>query len=814
MDTLYMIGNAHLDPVWLWRWQEGFQEVKATFRSALDRMKENPDYVFTCACAAYYRWVEENEPAMFEEIRSRVAQGRWVIAGGMWIQPDMNTPSGESLARQLLYSQRYFLEKFGRTARIGYNVDSFGHNAQMPQICRKAGMEGYVWMRPMMHENAAIPEGCLLWEGLDGTRIPAYRIHEAYCWNEKPVTEKIETQLAHWDRLGRPVMCFYGVGNHGGGPTRENLRQIETFRREDPRGGRVEYGSPEDYFDALRQEKIDLPLWKGELQHHASGCYSTHSRSKRLHRRTECALVRMEAFAALSRRLTGHEMREPFVRQAWEDLLFNEFHDIMGGCSLETALEDACVQLSEALAVAAREENAALQKISWRIDTAAGTPGSAAAAVRAREWNVRGDGKPVVVFNPHPFDAVVTADHGGADVRDETGAPVPCQMVRSPVTFRGDDREGIFLADVPALGWRLFWAFPESGREQKKACSRAGVTCLENEKLRAEFDPATGALVHLVRKDSGFDAMTGPFTARLMDNEECDTWAHGVFRFDREAGTYGDAQIRLLEDGPVRAVVQVVTRYGGSRLEMRWALYAGADQLEAEVLLENHETFRMTKLCWPTAGTRDAAEIPFGALARKGNGEEEHCQRWAAVQGEEGGLAVLNDGKYSYSADRGELRLTVCNANQYTVHDPGQKHRDDSCRFMDLGEQRCRIALVPFSGSWQKAGLARRSALLNAGPFVTAETYHEGPLGPKYRGLSVTGTASLGAVKRAENGEGWVLRLWEDAGLGTGAGVEAPLFGRNFTAELAPFEVKTLFLPDDPALPEREIPITEISAEQ
>ena len=812
MDTLYMIGNAHLDPVWLWRWQEGYQEIKATFRSALDRMKESEEFVFTCACAAYYQWIEENEPEMFEEIRARVAEGRWAVVGGMWIQPDMNAPSGESLARQLLYSQRYFLEKFGLTARIGYNVDSFGHNAQMPQIYRKAGMEGYVWMRPMIHENPDVPEGALLWEGVDGTRIPAYRIHESYCWNEKPVTDKIETQLAHWEKLGRPVMCFYGVGNHGGGPTRENLRQIEAFRREDPRGGRVKYGSPQAFFDGLRREGIALPLWKGELQHHASGCYSTHSRSKRLHRQTECALVRMEGFAALSRVLTGHEMRQAFVRQAWNNLMFNEFHDILGGCSLEVALEDACVQLDEALSVAAREENAALQKLSWRIDTSAMRPGTETAEALKAAWGVRGDGRPVVVFNPLAFDATFPVTGGGAVMRDETGAPVPSQLVRSPVTFSGKDVAGVFLAKVPALGWRVFWAFPESDRPQENPIA-ASTTCLENERLQAQFDPRTGALVRLVRKDTGFDALTGPFTARLMDNEACDTWAHGVFRFDREAGVFGGAEVTLQESGPVRAALRVVTRYGASRLEMRYLLYAGADQLEVEVTLENHEIFRMVKLCWPTAGTKDVSEIPYGALERRGNGDEEHCQRWAAVQGEAGGLAVLNDGKYSYSADRGELRLTAANANQYSVHEPGQKYRDDSCRHMDLGEQRFRIALVPFSGSWRDADLANRAAILNTGCAVIRETYHEGPLGPSYRGLSVSGGAvSLGDLKRAEDGGGWVLRLWESAGRGARVRVDAPMLGRAFETTAAPFEIKTILLPDDPALPEREVPITEISA--
>ncbi len=153
---IHMIGNAHIDPVWLWQWQEGYQEVKATFRSALDRQSETEEFVFTCACADYYRWVEENDPGMFDEICARVKEGRWRVVGGMWIQPDCNMPSGESFVRQFLYSQRYFYEKFGLTAKTAYNVDSFGHNAMLPQIFKKAGVENYVMMRPGRRENARL----------------------------------------------------------------------------------------------------------------------------------------------------------------------------------------------------------------------------------------------------------------------------------------------------------------------------------------------------------------------------------------------------------------------------------------------------------------------------------------------------------------------------------------------------------------------------------------------------------------------------------------------------------------------------------
>ena len=284
-----MIGNAHIDPVWFWRWQEGLHEVKATFRSALDRMNETPGCVFTCACAAYYQWVEENAPDLFEEIHKRVAEGRWVIAGGMWIQPDMNIPSGESLARHLLFSQQYFKEKFGLTVSFGYNVDSFGHNAMMPQLYQKAGIASYVWMRPDKTENPAIPNGAMLWESPDGSRITTYRIEEAYTC-AKNVSGRIERLFTLAQQLQQPVMCFYGVGNHGGGPTIANLEEIQNIQQSSDQGHNVQFGSPADYFALLEEMQLKLPVWKNELQHHASGCYSTHSASKHRHRDTENTL--------------------------------------------------------------------------------------------------------------------------------------------------------------------------------------------------------------------------------------------------------------------------------------------------------------------------------------------------------------------------------------------------------------------------------------------------------------------------------------------------------------------------------------------
>ena len=219
--TLYMVGNAHIDPVWLWRWQDGFSEIRATFRSALDRMNEYPGFIFTSAAAAYYAWIEQNDPGMFEEIRTRVREGRWAIAGGWWVQPDCNIPSGESFARHNLNGQRFFKEKFGITARTGYNVDSFGHSGSLPKILRMGGMERYVFMRPDSNEMAAIPAPLFMWESPDGERVTAFRLPYHYCSWGKELRNATSTALP-WRQMTRAASCaFTAWGTMAAAPRRK-----------------------------------------------------------------------------------------------------------------------------------------------------------------------------------------------------------------------------------------------------------------------------------------------------------------------------------------------------------------------------------------------------------------------------------------------------------------------------------------------------------------------------------------------------------------------------------------------------------------
>lgn len=811
MQDIHLIGNAHIDPVWLWQWQEGFAEVKATFQSALDRLNEFDGFVFTCAGACYYHWVEENAPDMFEKIKERVQEGRWVIVGGMWIQPDLNMPSGESLTRQLLYAQRYFLSRFGKKAMTGYNVDSFGQSAMLAQIYSNAGMTCYVWMRPNLKENPTTPPGGMILESPDGSRILAFHIPDEIggYTGTTMLTEKIERMQEIAAQTGAPMMCFYGVGNHGGGPTIEGLNTLCNYMEKNP-GAHTFFSSPDGYFEQLRKYEDSLPVFTGEMQHHASGCYSTFSLGKMKNRQSENALLQAEKFGVLSGALTGHKADGAAMYRAWQNVMFNQFHDLMCGCSIRSGLEDAVQAYDEALMIAAREQNAALQKISWRIDTMMGREERVRSKQDGILWGRDDLGTPVVLFNPHPYEidgiAAVRGALGAA--QDAHGEPLWTQQVRAERTNGKDHIDTIVQVKLPPLGYRVVMM-----HKNDAVLTDSGVWVKENaignERLCARFDEKTGAMTSLVL--DGREYLAAPTRTLLIDIEHCDTWAHGVFTFDKIKGEMGGAQIRVLEEGPVRASLRVTTSFGQTTLTQIFRVYRGSDQIDVETKLDLHEKHVLVKMEFtPAQGeTREYSEVPLGAIERKQTGMEEPCARWFALCSEEGGLAVINNGKHSYSCTDGALRFTVANSSMYADH-YGQNDRDDSAEYLDMGEQKFRYALCPFAGNWQESGLNRRADMLNQSVFAIQETYHDGPLPQEYEAFEIDEkNVSLECLKTAEDSEGIVLRVRECVGKRTQAHIHAKMLGREITIDLGALEQKTLFVPHDDEMPPREVLSTE-----
>lgn len=359
--TLHMIGNAHLDPVWLWQWQEGFHAAWATLRSALDRMKEDPNFVFTCSQAAIYEWIEQADSHMFEEIKLKIKEGKWNVAGGWWVEPDCNIPSGESFVRQGLYAQRYFKEKFEVLADTGYNIDSFGHNAMLPQILKKCRMENYVFMRPGAHENSNLPD-IFWWESPDGSKVLTYRIPYAYNIDKDHLEEVSKLIADMAPKNISDMMVFYGIGNHGGGPTKESLTKINEMIN-NPNMPQIKFSSPSFYFRQIRTYNPTLPEVKGDLQHHASGCYSVNSQIKVMNRKSEQILTTTEKFSTIVHIMFEKIYPHEEITRAWKNMLFNQFHDILAGTSIKEAYEDATYFYGESLKLAQENLNYALNTI-------------------------------------------------------------------------------------------------------------------------------------------------------------------------------------------------------------------------------------------------------------------------------------------------------------------------------------------------------------------------------------------------------------------------------------------------------------------
>jgi alpha-mannosidase len=420
MITVHMIGNAHIDPVWLWRWPAGMGEVLATCRTACDMLDEDPAPVFTRSDVWVYQIIEEIDHALFQRIRGHVKAGRWAIVGGWYVQPDCNLPREESFRKHIESGQRYFADRFGLAVTTGYNVDSFGHAASLPRILAEGGYDSYVMMRPMAHEKT-LPAGLFRWRSTveaGGVReVVTWRIAGGYCTSAEDLGDHVKKALAAAAPGVDHVMCFYGVGDHGGGPTREQVTWIKANAASIP-GARMVFSHPRAFFNAVLPQRSRLPVVEGELQMHAIGCYSVGRAIKRSARLAEHALVMAEQGLAV---LGLDKPPSAELDRAWEKLMFSQFHDTYGGTAIPSACEDAVAQLAAARDTAEQ----ILYRALYRHSTALPPHRS----------------QRIVAFNASsaPFDGWLEHDPWLGDgkklnhwLADESGGVVRTQVISSP----------------------------------------------------------------------------------------------------------------------------------------------------------------------------------------------------------------------------------------------------------------------------------------------------------------------------------------------------------------------------------------------
>lgn len=783
---LHMIGNSHIDPVWLWRWEEGFQEVKATFASALDRMNEYSDFNFTASSIAYYKWIEDVNPETFQKIRERVKEGRWQIVGGWFVEPDCNIPSGEAFVRQALYSQRYLKETFGDICNIGYNVDSFGHNAMLPQILKKSGFDYYLFMRPSENERH-LDSPLFIWKSEDGSEITACRLPGEYtAWFKEHLVKNIEKTISEIGEH-KEMLCFYGVGNHGGGPTIQNINILHELQKDETMP-ELKFSTLKDFFRKVENDK--LPSYKDEMQHHSVGCYSADSMLKQLNRKSENMLMVSEKLSGMANMLGVDKVLNKEIEKAWELLLFNQFHDILAGTCIEEARNDAVCQFHSVISKAQYIKNIVIQNIANRIDTT-------------------GEGYPLILFNTNSYEfnewveLEVSWDcKKELAIVDDNGNEIIYQRTKTSaatvnVNF-GGRRRIIFKASIPAFGYRVYRIFdrkPASVKEDMKSSDNI----LENNNIKVTFNEETGNVCSIYDKRYNKELLKGEVVPKII-KDESDTWSHGVSSFSEEIGKFKAVDMKIIEKGCSRSVLRVTSKYGTSTLEQFYYLYEDSDYLKVKSHLDWHEKHKLLKLSMPinVEMPKLTCEIPYGYINRDSyDGHEELVHSWAKISEKDRGFGIViaNDSKYAYDMTNNVYNMTICRSPVYAHHIPAPIEEGMSYRYMDQGEQIFSY-VIGFDESSGNTRACRLSDILNVGCEYLVDTYHKGEINAQNMSLINIDSSNIiiKVLKKSEDGKGYVLRMYENGGKAVQAILNIRSVNKSFSLSFSPCEIKTVLL--------------------
>src|SRR5271165_2855141 len=495
--TVKAVGNSHIDMAWLWPETETVEVVRNTFGTALQLMREYPDFKFAASAAQAYVWMEEKYPAIFSEIEQRVKEGRWEIVGGMWVEPDLNMPDGESLVRQILYGKRYFQQKFGVNINIGWNPDSFGYNWQLPQIYKRSGIDYFVTQKLLWaSEFTKFPYRLFWWQAPDGSRLLTY-FPSDYANQIDP--QKMARDSATYGPMmwkynsgtnsapagALDMMYLYGVGDHGGGPTRVDFDTALRWQKGDLVYPQLNFSTAAQYFADLEKNKNELkiPTWDGELyfQYHR-GVQTSQSEEKRGNRQNEVLVLNAEKLASIET-LFGATYPQQNFDTAWKDILFNQFHDILPGSGIHINYVDAARKYAVASRIDRDIIQTGLNDIASRVVS---------------------NGMGVLVFNPLSWmrtgevEFEVQFPTGAKDVGaiGPDGKPMPIEVLSNDWQT-GRLRVRLLATNIPAIGYKLVRLVPQANPPSAKPFLTATADSLENEFIRLKVDPKTGCITSL-----------------------------------------------------------------------------------------------------------------------------------------------------------------------------------------------------------------------------------------------------------------------------------------------------------------------------
>ena len=789
MKEIHLICNAHIDPIWQWDWQEGVSATLSTFQSAVNLAKDF-DYIFCHNEVTVYKYVEEYAPLLFEEIKALIKAGKWHIIGGWYLQPDCNMPSGESFVRQIREGHRYFKEKFGVTPKTAINFDPFGHTVGLVQIIKKCGQDSYIFMRPYSHEMK-LPAEQFIWEGLDGSEIKACR-SPSYNTPLGKAAETVKRRGLHQPQ--DVVAVLWGVGNHGGGPSRKDLADIKALQERSE--AHFIHSTPEAFFEKINPiDRVNTSLLIS-----MPGCYTSMSRIKRAHAKLENELWTAEKMLTVAHArglLDCYPEKE--IRTVTEDLLNAEFHDVLPGTVIQSGEENGLCLLHHGLLEAERLKTKAYFALS-------------AAEPPAAEGEF-----PLVIFNPHPYPIrenveceFMLADqnweesvHSAVTLLDKDGNPVKYQPVKEESNLNLDWRKRIvFEAELAPLSMTRYSAYVKF--EEPKEQKREGNLVFDDGRKRVEIDGKTGLLKNYTV--NGVNFVENGFELVSFD-DNADPWAMGAHQLKRlgeneqpfslsahPSGVFeGMQSLQVIEDGDIYLGIEAFFEKDNTRARIGYKIYKNNDFVDVDVTLFMGDINKIVKLKLPVGTEGELlGQTAFGTVPLFTDARENVAHRFVAVDGGEQCLALFNDGVYGSHFENGALYTSLVRGVTYCAHPIAERQLIPTDRFVkkiDQGEHQFRFRL----GVVKRDELERRAQEFVQRPygfniFPTASNVTPLPFE-----ISIgDDTVSLITAKKADGRDALVFRLLNN----TPNGVETSLTAGGVTLPLAfgKYEVKTVVL--------------------
>jgi alpha-mannosidase len=753
MDAIvHATGHAHIDVAWLWTLGQTRRKTERTFHTVMRLMEQFPEYHFTQSQPQVYQFIKEDQPALFEAIKQRIKEGRWEPIGGMWVEADCNLSGAESLARQFLLGRRFFREHFGAEAEtpVLWLPDVFGYAWALPQLIKQAGLKYFMTIKIGWSQYNRLPYDTFLWQGLDGTQILTHfstvrDFGSPFASTYNSMANPRET-LGAWDgfqqkELHKDLLMAYGHGDGGGGPTREMLENIEVMKQF-PGLPQVKQSSAKAFFESIAPLTLSrlMPIWNGELylEYHR-GTYTTQARNKRANRKSEFLLHDTEFLAALASLHTDYQYPAQDFNDAWQIICLNQFHDIIPGSSIGAVYEESQAQYAELTGAITQLREDALETLSQKVE---------------------GD---ILLVNPTSFTqpglVLIPGDSFQRFTRD--GESVPVQQADSGLWVEAGEIPPYSVITLQAT------ADEKSGISNRNQRSVGSAQILENNLLRVELNEE-GDIIRVFDKQAGCevlapDSLGNQFQAFEDRPKNFDAWDIDIFYDDKMYLAEPAESMELTENGLLRQTVEIKRRILNSHYTQRISLNHNSARLDFDTHIDWKERHIMLKVAFPVDILAPYAthDIQWGNVQRPTHRNtswdwarfETCAHKWVDLSEGNYGVSLLNDCKYGHDIHGNVMRITLLRSP--TAPDPKADH----------GEHQFKYSLYPHAGPLNEE-TQREAYLLNDPIIVYRSNVESHRSKRKISNLNSLVSISrsnviIETIKRAEDGDGIILRLYE-----------------------------------------------------